>query len=84
MTQWGFPWAMARQLQASFEKFEAMHCVFAFVKDKSSNLTSRATLHSILNCHPLKLQQVYEGSCYNATNDNKIVGDLKYVNYEES
>ncbi len=42
-----------------------MCCVFAFVKDKSSSLTSMATtLHSILNCNPLKLQQVYEGSCY--------------------
>jgi hypothetical protein len=56
---------MARQLQASFEKFEAMCCVFAFVKHKSSNLASMpTTLHFILNCHPLKLQQVYEGSCY--------------------
>ncbi len=65
LTQQGFPWAMVRQLEASFEKFEAMHCVFAFVKDKSSNLTSMATtLHFILNCHPLKLQQVYEGFCY--------------------
>jgi hypothetical protein len=65
MTQHAFPWAMARQLQASFEKFETMCCVFAFVKDKNSNLTSMATtLHFILNCHPLKLQQVYEGSCY--------------------
>ncbi len=65
MTQLGFPWAMARQLQTSFEKFEAMCCVFAFVKDKSSNLTFMATtLHFILNYHPLKLQQVYEGSCY--------------------
>lgn len=65
LTQQGFLWAMVRQLEASFEKFEAMRCVFAFVKDKNSNLTSMATtLHSILNCHPLKLQQVYEGSCY--------------------
>ncbi len=57
--------SMARQLQALLEKFDLMHRVVAFVKDGGNNLTSIATsLHSIVDCQPLKLQCVYKGSCF--------------------
>jgi hypothetical protein len=41
---------MAGQLQALLEKFDLMHCVVAFVKDGSKNLTFITTsLHSIVD-----------------------------------
>jgi hypothetical protein len=41
-----------------------MHCVIAFIKDENNNLRSMAiTLCSIIDYHPLKLQQVYENIC---------------------
>ncbi len=50
---------------ALFEKYDFMHYVITFVKDESNNLMSMATsLHSIIDCHTLKLQQVYEGMCF--------------------
>jgi len=65
--------------------------VVAFVNDEGNNLTSMAiSLHSIVYCQPLKLQQIYEGSCFDhvmsnacqyATNDDKFLG-LKLLNVE--
>jgi hypothetical protein len=41
------------------------HHVIAFVKNEGNNLTSMvATLHSIVDCQLLKLQKVYEGTCF--------------------
>jgi hypothetical protein len=65
-----------------------MHHVVAFVNDEGNNLTSMAiSLHSIVYCQPLKLQQIYEGFCFGhvmskacqyATNHDKVLG-LKLV-----
>jgi hypothetical protein len=44
---------------ALIEKYDLMHYVIAFVKDEGNNLMSMATsLHSIIDCHILKLQWV--------------------------
>ncbi len=60
-----------------------------FVKDESNNLMSMVTtLCSIVDCHLLKLQRVYEGMCFGhimfktcqyATNDEKVTTSLKWV-----
>ncbi len=56
---------MGSQLRSIFEKYELMHHMIAFVKDEGSNLMSMATtLCSIVDCHLLKLQWVYEGTCF--------------------
>ncbi len=67
-----------------------MHRMIAFVKDEGNNLMSMVTtLCSIVDCHLLKLQQVYEGMCFGhimsktcqyATNDEKVTTSLKRVN----
>jgi hypothetical protein len=50
---------------ALFEKYDLMHYVIAFVKVEGNNLMSMATsLHSIIDCHTLKHQWVYEGMCF--------------------
>jgi hypothetical protein len=50
---------------ALFEKYDLMHYVIAFVKDEGNNLMSMAiSQHSIIDCHILKLQRVYEGMCF--------------------
>ncbi len=50
---------------ALFEKYDLLHYVIAFVKYEGNNLMSMATsLHSIIECHTLKHQQVYEGMCF--------------------
>jgi hypothetical protein len=42
-----------------------MHCGISFVKDENSSLTSMAsTLYYIVDYHPLKFQQVDEGSYF--------------------
>jgi hypothetical protein len=54
--------SMVGQLCSLFEKYNLMHHMIAFVKDEGNNLLSMATtLCSIVHCHLLKLQQVYEG-----------------------
>jgi hypothetical protein len=56
---------MANQLHSLLEKYDLMHCMITFVKDEGINLMSMATtLHSTVDCHPLKLQWVYEGMCF--------------------
>ncbi len=42
-----------------------MHRMITFVKDEGNNLMSMViTLCSIVDCHFLKLQRVYEGMCF--------------------
>ncbi len=58
-----------------------------FVKDEGINLISMATtLCFVVDCHLLKLQQIYEGTCFGhimskacqyATNDEKVTTCLK-------
>jgi hypothetical protein len=44
------------QLHTLLEKLDLMHYVIAFVKNEGSNLMFMATtLHSIVDCQPLKL-----------------------------
>ncbi len=67
-----------------------MHCMITFVKDEGINLMfMTTTLCSIVDCHHLKLQRVYEGMCFGhimskayqyATNDEKVIVGLKQVN----
>ncbi len=57
--------SMAIQLQSLPEKYGLLHQVIAFVKDKGNNLIVMATtLQSIVDCEPLKLFKVYEGTCF--------------------
>jgi hypothetical protein len=52
---------MALQLQTLLENFELIHHVIAF--DEGINLRYMAIiLQSIIDCEPLKLLQVYEGT----------------------
>jgi hypothetical protein len=56
---------MANQLCSLHKKYDLMHCMITFVKDESNNfILMVTTLCSIINCHLLKLQQVYEGMCF--------------------
>ncbi len=67
-----------------------MHCMITFMKDEGINLMSMViTLRSIVDCHLLKLQWVYKGTCFGhimfkacqyATNDEKVTTGLKQVN----
>jgi hypothetical protein len=42
-----------------------MHHVITFMKDEGSNLNSmETTLHFIIICQPLKLNHVYESTCF--------------------
>jgi hypothetical protein len=67
-----------------------MHCVIAFVKYEGNNLTCMVTkLHSIVDYHMLKLQNIYESICFNhiifkacyyvRIDENETIG-LKNVN----
>jgi hypothetical protein len=48
-----------------FEKYDLMHHMITFVKDEGNNFMFMApTLCSIVDCHLLKLQRVYEGMCF--------------------
>jgi len=70
-----------------------MHHEDAFVNDEGNNLTFMAiSIHSIFYCQPLKLQQIYEGSCFGhvmskacryATNGDKVLG-LKPVSVKNA
>lgn len=86
--------SMAIQLQSLLEKYGLLHQVIAFVKDEGSNLTIMATiLQSIVDCEPLKLLRVYDGTCFGhlmskacqyVTNDDKIFSRLKSVNVKDA
>jgi ubiquinone biosynthesis protein COQ9 len=53
---------MVIQLQVLLDIFGILHQVIAFVKYESTNLCAMAaTLHSIIDCEPLKILRVYEG-----------------------
>ncbi len=81
--------SMASQLHSLLEKYDLMHCMITFVKDEDNNLMSMATtLCSIVDYHLLKLQWVYEGTCFGhimpktykyAINDEKMTKGLKQV-----
>jgi hypothetical protein len=70
---------MTVQLQVLLDKFGLLHRVIAFVKDEGTNLSPMGTtLHSIIDCEPLRILRVYEGTrfghvmskaCKYATND---------------
>ncbi len=70
-----------------------MHHVITFVKDEGNNLsTMAATLCSIIICQPLKLNQVYESTCFGhvmskvcqyATYNDKVLKGLMQVNLKE-
>ncbi len=48
--------SMVDQLRNLLEKFDLMHYVIAFMKDRGSNLLlMTTTLHFIVDCQPLKL-----------------------------
>jgi hypothetical protein len=56
---------MVVQLQVLLDKFCLSHQVIAFVKDENTYLFVMATtLHSIIDCEPLKILRVYEGTCF--------------------
>jgi hypothetical protein len=78
---------MASQLHSLLEKYDLIDCMIVFVKEERNNLMSMATtLRSIVDCRPLKLQWVYEGTCFGhimfkaynyVINDEKVIGGLK-------
>ncbi len=73
---------MAIQFESLLSKFGLMHHAIAFVKYKGSNLTTMPiALCFIIDCEPLTLIKVYEGTCLEhamykvykyATNDEKL------------
>jgi hypothetical protein len=47
------------------ERFGLLHQVIAFGKDEGTNLITMATtLHFVIDYEPLKIFNVYEGTCY--------------------
>jgi hypothetical protein len=69
-----------------------MHHIITFVKDESNNLMFMATtLCHVVDCCPLKLQWVYESTCFGhimfkafqyATTDEKVTIGLKQRTYK--
>jgi hypothetical protein len=68
--------------------------MISFVKDEGNNLAIVATtLHSVINCEPLKILRVYEGTCFGhvmfkacqyAINNNKISVRFQYVSVKDA
>jgi hypothetical protein len=57
--------SMDIQLQVLLDKFGLLHQFIAFVKDESTNIFAMVVaLHSIIDCEPLKILRVYEGTCF--------------------
>jgi hypothetical protein len=57
--------SMAIQLESLLLNFGLVHHVIAFVKYEGINLTTMAfALRSIIDCQPLRLLKVYEGTCF--------------------
>ncbi len=85
---------MALQLQGLLEKFGPIHCVLTFVKNDNNNLGSMVTiLQSIIDCEPLMMSQVYEGTCFGhvmskvcqyTTNLNKVSVGPTLVNVKHA
>jgi len=60
-----FEQSMAIQLHSLLEKYGLLHRVIAFVKDEGNNVIVMAkALQSIIDCEPLKLFKIYEGTCF--------------------
>lgn len=81
----GFPWLV--NCIFLFETYNLMYHMIAFMKDEGVNMMSMVTtLGSIVDCHLLKLQQVYESACfvfkayYCDINYEKVTIGLKHVN----
>lgn len=84
---------MALQLQSLLEKLGIIHCVFAFVKDEGKNLGSMDTTSwSIVDCEPLKMLWLCEGTCFGhvmskacqyATNYDKVSTRLTLVSVKD-
>jgi hypothetical protein len=82
---------MATQLQVLLDIFGILHRVIAFVK--GINLFVMATsLHSIIDCEPLKILRVYEVTCFEhvmskvyqyVTNDEFFFVGLKNVSVKK-
>ncbi len=82
---------MVLQFESLLSKFGLMHHVIAFMKDESNNLSTMATtLLSIIICQPLKLNQVYEGTCFGhvmskvCQYDNKVYKGLMQVDVKDA
>jgi hypothetical protein len=65
--------------------------VIAFVKYEGTNFV--VGLHSIINCEPLKILKVYEGTCFEhvmskaykyVTNDDKVFVGLEHVSVKDA
>jgi hypothetical protein len=80
---------MVIQLQVLLDIFGILHWVIAVVKEESTNLSILVTIiHSIIDCEPLKIFKVYEGTCFGhvmskATNDEFPFVGLRNVNVKE-
>ncbi len=56
---------MAIQFQSLLERFGLLHQVIAFINDEDINLIVMVIAkHSIIDCEPLKVLKVYEGTCF--------------------
>jgi hypothetical protein len=85
---------MVIQLQVLLDIFSLLHRVIAFVKYEGTNLSAMATtLHSIIDCEPLNILRVYEGTCLGhvmskacqyVTNDEKVFVGLRNVSVKEA
>ncbi len=85
---------MTIQLESLLSKFGLVHHVIAYLKDEGINLTTMAfALCSNIDCQPLRLLKVYEGTCSRhvmfktcqyATNDDKLFKGLVQVNVKDA
>ncbi len=76
------------------DKISLLHQVIVVVNNEDINLSIMvATMHSIINYEPLKILNVYEGTCFGhvmskacqyMTNDNKVLVGLRNVSVQES
>jgi hypothetical protein len=77
--------------ESLLSNFGLMHHVITFMKDESNILSTMAiALRSIIICQPLKLNQVYEGTCFGhvmskvCQYDNKVSKGLMQVNVKDA
>ncbi len=61
---WQLSNPMVMQFQSLLDRFDLLHWVIPYLKDKGINLTTMTTtLHSIISCEHLKVFKVYEITC---------------------
>jgi hypothetical protein len=85
---------MAIQLESLLSKFGLVHHVIAYLKYEGINLTTMAfALHSNIDCQPLRIFKVYEGTCFRhvmsktcqyAINDDKNFKGLVQMNVKDA